>query len=73
MFHPHARPVSGIAFHATKQDCLFSCSYDGSVRAFNLEKAVRGNLLALICACHRAWKRFLLLARGSDSYSRMQI
>lgn len=38
MYEPHSRPVSTIVFDQT--DAFFSTSYDGSLRACNLEKGV---------------------------------
>ena len=37
MYEPHSRPVSTIVFD---KDGFFSTSYDGSLRACNLEKGV---------------------------------
>lgn len=41
VFQPHARPVSGLVVHPTRAACVFSCSYDGSVRALDVTKQVR--------------------------------
>ena len=38
MYEPHSRPVSAIVFD--QKDAFFSTSYDGGLRACNLEKGV---------------------------------
>ena len=38
MYEPHSRPVTAIMFD--KKDSFFSTSYDGALRACNLEKGV---------------------------------
>lgn len=38
MYEPHSRPVSAILFN--NKDGFFSTSYDGTLRACNLEKGV---------------------------------
>ena len=41
VFQPHSRPVSGLVFHPSRAACMFSCSYDGSVRGLDVAKEVR--------------------------------
>ena len=40
VFHPHARPVSGLVVHPFLDSSVFTCSYDGSVRTLDLTKQV---------------------------------
>ena len=49
MYEPHSRPVSAIVFD--KKDGFFSTSYDGTLRACNLEKGVFELLMKMQDEC----------------------
>eukprot|EP00850_Spirogloea_muscicola_P015576 SM000121S25973 [mRNA] locus=s121:8606:11476:+ [translate_table: standard] len=45
LFELHAKPVSGLAFAAHDYTKLYTCSYDGSLRALDLEARVFAEVL----------------------------
>ena len=50
MYDPHSRPVSAIVFDK-RDNRFFSTSYDGSLRACNLEKGVFEQVMTVKDEC----------------------
>ena len=40
IYEPHSGPVTGLSFHPNRNNNLFSCSYDGTVRCGDFTKSI---------------------------------